>query len=88
MGTDSTGATASNDIDWPGSEASAYKEETVTASKGWAGSLIKDKRDESGLKYMRNRYFDSRTGRFTQEDPIGLAGGMNLYGFAGGDPVS
>ncbi len=28
------------------------------------------------------------TGHFTQEDPIGLAGGMNLYGFAGGDPVN
>jgi lysozyme len=25
---------------------------------------------------------------FTQEDPIGLAGGLNLYGFAGGDPVN
>ncbi|MCY7412783.1 MAG: HNH endonuclease [Salinibacterium sp.] len=25
---------------------------------------------------------------FTQEDPIGLAGGINLYGFAGGDPVN
>src|SRR5437879_13865885 len=24
----------------------------------------------------------------TQEDPIGLAGGLNLYGFAGGDPVN
>ncbi|MGH7663429.1 MAG: RHS repeat-associated core domain-containing protein [Gemmatimonadaceae bacterium] len=28
------------------------------------------------------------TGRFTQEDPIGLAGGLNLYGYAGGDPVN
>lgn len=27
-------------------------------------------------------------GRFTQQDPIGLAGGLNLYGFAGGDPVN
>ena len=27
-------------------------------------------------------------GIFTQEDPIGLAGGLNLYGFAGGDPVN
>jgi uncharacterized protein RhaS with RHS repeats len=27
-------------------------------------------------------------GRFTQEDPIGLAGGLNLYGYAGGDPVN
>lgn len=28
------------------------------------------------------------TGRLTQEDPIGLAGGLNFYGSAGGDPVS
>jgi uncharacterized protein RhaS with RHS repeats len=27
-------------------------------------------------------------GRFTQPDPIGLAGGLNLYGFAGGDPAN
>ena len=31
---------------------------------------------------------DPATGRFTQEDPIGLAGGLNLYGFANGDPVT
>ena len=24
---------------------------------------------------------------YTQQDPIGIAGGLNLYGFAGGDPV-
>jgi len=28
------------------------------------------------------------TGTLTQEDPIGLAGGLNLYGFAGGDPIN
>jgi len=27
-------------------------------------------------------------GRFTQEDPIGLAGGMNVYGYANDDPVN
>ena len=38
--------------------------------------------------YRRNRYFDSMTGRFTQPDPIGLAGGLNLYGYAGGNPIN
>ncbi|MDB4906769.1 MAG: hypothetical protein JWO05_1553 [Gemmatimonadetes bacterium] len=52
------------------------------------GSLVRGKRDESGLVYMRNRYYDPKSGRFTQQDPIGLAGGMNLYGFASGDPVT
>lgn len=26
--------------------------------------------------------------RFTQPDPIGLAGGLNLYGYANGDPIN
>jgi murein DD-endopeptidase MepM/ murein hydrolase activator NlpD len=38
--------------------------------------------------HMRNRYYDPNSGRFTQEDPIGLAGGLNLYGFANGDPIN
>ena len=37
--------------------------------------------------YDRIRIYDSVTGWFTQEDPIGLAGGLNLYGYAGGSPV-
>jgi RHS repeat-associated protein len=54
----------------------------------WLGSLVEGKSEPSGLMYMRNRYYDPKTGRFTQEDPIGLAGGANRYGFAGGDPVN
>jgi len=54
----------------------------------WIGSLIENKRDLTGQLYMRNRYYDPASGRFTQEDPIGLAGGLNLYGFANGDPVN
>jgi uncharacterized protein RhaS with RHS repeats len=45
-------------------------------------------RDASGQMYMRNRYYDPQSGQFTQPDPIGLAGGLNAYGFADGDPVS
>jgi RHS repeat-associated protein len=54
----------------------------------WFGGLIQDQADQTGLMYKRNRYYDPNTGRFTQEDPIGLAGGLNLYGFANGDPVN
>ena len=54
----------------------------------WHGSLLESKRDGSGLLFRRHRYVDPASGRFTQEDPIGLAGGLNLYGFAAGDPVN
>ena len=40
------------------------------------------------MLFRRNRYFDPVSGRFTQQDPIGVAGGLNLYGFADGDPVN
>jgi RHS repeat-associated protein len=42
---------------------------------------------ENEISFYRNRYYDQRTGRFTQEDPIGIAGGMNLYQYAGNNPV-
>jgi len=54
----------------------------------WHGTLLTDKRDAVGTLYRRARSYDPATGRFTQEDPIGLAGGTNLYGFAGSDPVN
>jgi RHS repeat-associated protein len=54
----------------------------------WQGTLLVDKADATGTFYRRNRSYDPNTARFTQEDPIGLAGGMNLYGFAAGDPVN
>jgi hypothetical protein len=41
-----------------------------------------------GLSVDSNRYYDPKTGLVAQEDPIGLAGGLNLYGFANGDPVT
>ncbi len=37
---------------------------------------------------MRNRWYEVHSGRFLSEDPIGLGGGINVYAFAGGNPVS
>jgi hypothetical protein len=37
--------------------------------------------------YYRARYYNPTTGRFLSEDPIGFAGGMNLYAYAANNPV-
>ena len=37
---------------------------------------------ETGLHYNFFRYYESDCGRFINQDPIGLIGGMNLYQFA------
>ncbi|MFJ5539862.1 RHS repeat-associated core domain-containing protein [Vreelandella titanicae] len=37
--------------------------------------------EESGLYYNRHRYYDPQQGRYISQDPIGLQGGTNLYGY-------
>ena len=38
--------------------------------------------EETGLHYNLMRYYEAETGRFVNQDPIGLLGGENLYSFA------
>ncbi len=38
--------------------------------------------EETGPHYNRYRYYDPATGRFVSKDPIGLAGGINVYQYA------
>jgi uncharacterized protein RhaS with RHS repeats len=38
--------------------------------------------------YLHARYFDPQLGTFLNPDPIGVEGGLNLFGYAGGDPVN
>jgi RHS repeat-associated protein len=79
------------DVDWPAPyqwKSHLERERGEIGPASWMGSLIEGGRDLTGQMYMRNRFYDPQTGRFTQEDPIGIAGGLNVYGFGGGDPVS
>jgi len=38
---------------------------------------------ETGLAYNRFRYYDCEEGIYISQDPIGLEGGINLYGYVG-----
>ncbi len=42
---------------------------------------------ETGLYFLRARYYDSASRRFLQEDPVGYGGGDNVYAYAEGNPV-
>jgi RHS repeat-associated protein len=78
-------------VDWPAPHlwlTNRIRENNQVGAESWNGSLIDGMRDATGQMYMRNRYYDPASGRFTQEDPIGIAGGLNVYGFANGDPVT
>lgn len=58
---------------------------TYEATKGFTGH---DYLPESGMILTRYRAYDPLTGRWLSPDPIQEAGGMNLYGYVGGDPVN
>ena len=42
---------------------------------------------ETGLHYNYFRYYDTQTGRYISQDPIGLAGGVNMYGYVMANPI-
>lgn len=43
---------------------------------------------ETGLHYNYRRYYDTQTGRYITQDPIGVEGGINQYKYAQADPVN
>jgi RHS repeat-associated protein len=60
----------------------------LKSDKTWVGGLsVNDDVGDSGLYLMGHRHYDSSLGRFLSRDPIGFAGGMNLYSY-GNSPVT
>lgn len=52
----------------------------------WAGAQFDE---ESGLYYMKARYYDPESGRFLEEDPLYVIGsGLNLYSYVKNNPLN
>ncbi|WP_446812264.1 RHS repeat-associated core domain-containing protein (plasmid) [Methylomonas sp. 2BW1-5-20] len=64
---------------------------TINAT-GSSNNLLKftgrEQDTETGYYYLRARYYDPILGRFPSEDPVGFAGGINLYTYAGNNPIN
>jgi len=43
---------------------------------------------ETGLHYNYFRYYNPQTGRYITPDPIGLEGGINLFGYVANNPIN
>jgi RHS repeat-associated protein len=54
----------------------------------WSNGRFGVQTDPNGLLYMRARYYNPYICRFINADPSGFAGGLNLYAYADGNPVS
>ena len=44
--------------------------------------------DGTGLYFNRARYYSPTLQRFVSEDPVGIIGGLNLYRYAGDNPIA
>src|SRR6266404_1679103 len=78
-----------------GSIANTYTYDSFGKLTASTGSLVnpfqytaRESDSETGLYYYRARYYDSSTGRFLSEDPIGLQGGNNFYRYSQNSPLN
>lgn len=59
---------------------------STTGSLRYTGRRIDA--ETNGLYYYRARMYSPEWGRFLQPDPIGYAGGQNMYAYVGNDPMN
>jgi len=54
---------------------------------GYADAWGYQSHDDLPFLHVGARYYDPATGRFLQRDPIGIAGGLNVYGYVANAPT-
>lgn len=83
--TDSTNTVVWKAIYKPFDEAEVNTHSTVENNFRFSGQYYDS---ETGLHYNYNRYYDPNTGRYLTADPIGLAGGVNLFAYDFNNPMN
>ncbi len=71
-------------------EVYTYNEFGAPAGGSFSAYLFAGYRydSETGLYYVHARFYSPQLGRFLQIDPIGFAGGRNLYVYVTNDPIN
>ena len=78
-------------VDYHGSDpygdqyASASSERSVSGLRRAVGLLFDS---VTGVSLLGHRYYDPAYARFLNQDPIGFGGGINVYSYAGNNPVN
>ena len=78
-----------------GQVAQAYEYDSFGNIANQTGNIVnpftytgREYDSETGLYFYRARYYDAHAGRFINEDPIGFAGGINLFAYVGNSPIN
>ncbi|MFH2047745.1 MAG: RHS repeat-associated core domain-containing protein, partial [Pseudomonadota bacterium] len=83
--TDSTNTVVWEAVYKPYGEADVNPNSTVVNNFRFPGQYYDA---ETGLHYNYFRYYDPGTGRYLRADPIGLAGGINLFSYVENNPLN
>ena len=90
LGTPQTMTDAAGDIVWEATydafgKANIDPDSTIVNNLRFPGQYFDQ---ETGLHYNWHRYYDPGTGRYISADPIGLRGGLNLFAYVQGNPLT